>query len=146
MLSYRPGLSLVATRPLLQQTNIYLSVSSFGLLLLFAKNLTSLRSFRFSRALLKYARVRGNPSGSASKKSHPQRVLFFCQVEGMRNLKWAQRDPEILFCFTGTPFYAVVNPTRYNIICLFLYSERSSKPCDLSLRVRRYGRLAVRKK
>lgn len=24
--------------------------------------------------------------------------------------------------------------------------EKSSKPCDLSLRVRRYGRLAVRKK
>ena len=48
MASYRPGLSLVATRPLLQQTNIYLSVSSFGLLLLFPKNLSSLRSFRFS--------------------------------------------------------------------------------------------------
>ena len=45
-----------------QQTNIHLSVSPFGLLLLFPKNLTSLRSFRFSGALfLIVARVRGNP-------------------------------------------------------------------------------------
>lgn len=82
MASYRPGLSLVATRPLLQQTNIYLSVSSFGLLLLFPKNLSSLRSFRFSgspsfcsfgarESLIAYHNARDSaqcisPSGSAA--------------------------------------------------------------------------------
>ena len=114
MLSYRPGLSLVATRPftstvkypfvrfvfwsvaplsqkpcftpliqvfgspvlldlLPQQSNIHLSVSSFGLLLLFPKNLASLRSFRFSGALLKYARVRGSPASHAPIQ---QRTVF----------------------------------------------------------------------
>ena len=77
MLSYRPGPSLVATRPLLQQTNIYLSVSSFGLLLLFPKNLTSLRSFRFSGALLKYARVRGIPIIRSIKKGTLSGALFY---------------------------------------------------------------------
>ena len=86
MLSYRSS----QQDRLPQQTNIRLSVSSFGLLLLFPKNLASLRSFFlgvpekryalwgiFSGALLKYARVRGIPIiRSNIQKSTLKRVFF----------------------------------------------------------------------
>ncbi len=121
MASYRPGLSLVATRPLLQQTNIYLSVSSFGLLLLFPKNLTSLRSFRFLGALF--------PSTSYLNRQIsicPFRLLVCCSSFPKTLLHSAHsgfREPCFPRPLTSTDKYSFVSFVFWSVAPL------SQKPC-----------------
>ena len=50
-------------------------------------------------------------------------VIFLSSRRDEKPLGGAKK-PQKIFYFSGAPFYTVVNPTRYNIISPFPYSEK----------------------
>ena len=84
-----------------QQTNIHLSVSPFGLLLLFPKNLTSLRSFFLGVPKKRYA-LWGIFSGAPfPSTSYPNRQISICPF---RLLVYCSSFPKTLLLFVHSGF------------------------------------------